>query len=150
MDSDSATASPFSILHVDDDESHLEIVRRNLEDAGLAPADVINVRDGQAALDYLRGEGPFTERTRPPDLVLLDLRLPKVDGLEVIGRVKGDARLRKIPVVVLSTSSVGRDIGEAYARGANSYLVKPTSFREFAGLLGALNEYWLRHNRYAT
>lgn len=137
------------ILLVEDDLSHAEITKRNLERFRVANR-LVHVCDGQDALDYLRGEGRYTDpasRERP-HLVLLDLRLPRVDGLEVLRQMKADPDLRAIPVVILTTSSAERDVMEGYNHHASSYLVKPVDFEQFTRLMDALGFYWLAWNRY--
>jgi two-component system, response regulator len=105
------------------------------------------VRDGEEALDYLFYRGKFEKRTSAqPQLVLLDLKLPKLDGLEVLARLKADARTRFVPVVMLTSSKEPRDMDESYRRGVNSYVVKPVDYREFHEAVRVLGAYWLRYN----
>ncbi len=139
---------PFVILLVEDDLAHAEIVRRNL--AGFHVANRLeHVCNGQAALEYLRGQGAWSCLPHPrPHLILLDLRLPRIDGLEVLASIKADRRLRAIPVVVLSTSDAETDMARAYEQHANSYLVKPLDLGTFIRMIGALGDYWLEWNRY--
>ena len=137
-----------SILLVEDDIAHAEITQRNLEEFGEHVREVIHVLDGQAALDYLYA----TERDKPnalPNLILLDLRLPRVSGLEVLRAVKSSVRLGRIPVVVLTTSDADADLRGAYDSGASAYLVKPAMYDEFRELTRALGKFWLQTNRYA-
>ena len=138
---------PVVILLVEDDLAHAEIVRRNFERSRVAN-ELIHVEDGQAALDFLHREGAYAapQRVPRPDLVLLDLRLPKVDGLEVLRRVKSDPDLTSIPVIVLTTSAAESDMVRAYDAHANSYLVKPIGFPQFVELLDTLGYYWLAWN----
>lgn len=138
---------PVVILLVEDDLAHAEIVRRNFERSRVAN-ELIHVEDGQAALDFLHREGAYAapQRVPRPDLVLLDLRLPKVDGLEVLRRVKSDPDLTSIPVIVLTTSAAESDMVRAYDAHANSYLVKPVDFPQFVELLDTLGYYWLAWN----
>ena len=140
---------PIVILLVEDDEAHAEIVRRNFETCRMANR-LIHVSDGQAALDYLyRRNGYSDPETSPrPGIILLDLRLPKVDGLEVLKTVKADADLSHIPVVILTTSKAESDVVSAYADHANSYLVKPVDFTQFSQLMETFGFYWLAWNRY--
>jgi len=140
---------PFLILLVEDDAAHAEIVRRNLEDFRIANR-IVHVSDGQAALDYLFRQGRFAdpELAPRPGIVLLDLRLPKVDGLDVLKAVKADPELGSIPVVILTTSSAESDKARAYACQANSYLVKPVELRQFTELMGAFGYYWLAWNQH--
>ncbi|OGS36736.1 MAG: hypothetical protein A2506_00995 [Elusimicrobia bacterium RIFOXYD12_FULL_66_9] len=106
--------------------------------------------DGQAALDYLLHEGAYADvQANPrPDLILLDLRLPKVDGLDVLHRLKQDGALKRIPAVVLTTSAAESDMVRAYEGGAGSYLVKPVDFGKFTKLMEAFGFYWLLWNRF--
>jgi CheY-like chemotaxis protein len=140
---------PITILLVEDDPAHAEIVRRNLESSRIANR-LIHVSDGQEALDYLYRRGAFAEPLQAPrpGLVLLDLRLPKVDGLEVLKRIKADAELAQIPVVILTTSTAESDVARAYDCHANSYLVKPVDFTQFVELMEVLDYYWLAWNQY--
>jgi CheY-like chemotaxis protein len=141
---------PLVILLVEDDQAHAEIVRRSL--AGFRVANRLeHVRDGQAALEYLDGQGPWSSLPHPrPHLILLDLRLPKVDGLELLGNIKAEPRLASIPVVVLSTSDAEKDMLRASKSHANSYLVKPLDLDEFVRMIGALGDYWLGWNKQPT
>jgi DNA-binding response OmpR family regulator len=134
---------------VEDDLAHAEIVRRNLEDFRVATR-IVHVEDGQAALDYLFREDRYVDPASSPRpaLVLLDLRLPKVDGLEVLRRIKADAALKRIPVIVLTTSGAESDMIMAYSHGAGSYLVKPVDFEKFTKLMEAFGSYWLVWNQF--
>lgn len=138
---------PINILHVEDDPAHAEIVRRNFADFRVANR-ITHLSDGQAALDYLnRPAGEFREPDCPwPDLILLDLRLPKVDGLEVLRHLKATPELRRIPAVILTTSNAEQDVLRAYELGAGSYLVKPVDFTKFTALLETIGYYWLAWN----
>jgi CheY-like chemotaxis protein len=136
----------LSVLLVEDDAAHAEITRRNIEELAPLIREIVHMSDGQAALDHLR-RGQAGASGLLPDLILLDLRLPRVDGLEVLEQVKADLELKLIPVVVLTTSSADDDVRRAYARGANSYLVKPFEPDEFLKLTRAMGHYWLRLNR---
>jgi CheY-like chemotaxis protein len=138
---------PVVILLVEDDPAHAEIVRRNFEKSRVANR-LIHVADGQAAIDYLYRKGPFADPlvSPRPGMILLDLRLPKVDGLEVLKTIKSDPGLATIPVVVLTTSASEADMVKAYDLHANSYLVKPVDFPQFVALLDTLGYYWLAWN----
>lgn len=138
---------PMVVLLVEDEPAHAEIVRRNFAD--FHPANrLMHVPDGQAALDYLyrRAEYRDPERSPRPALILLDLRLPRVDGLEVLKTIKTDPKLCRIPVVILTTSAAETDIFKAYDNHANSYLVKPVDFLQFVALMETLGRYWLMWN----
>lgn len=141
--------NPIVVLLVEDDPAHVEIVRRNFETSRLANKLMI-VEDGQAALDYLGRKAGFSDaKTFPmPDLILLDLRLPKVDGLEVLKEIKSTPDLLRIPVVILTTSEAEADKVKAYGYHANSYLVKPVDFGKFKELTDMLGYYWVVWNRY--
>ena len=140
---------PVVILLVEDDAAHAEIVRRNFEEF-LVANRLIHVSDGEAALNYLyrRGEFADPEVSPRPSLVLLDLRLPKVEGLEILATVKADPQLARIPVVVLTTSSAESDMVRAYDHHANSYLVKPVELPAFVELMKTLGYYWLAWNEF--
>lgn len=143
------TGEPFLILLVEDDPAHAEIVRRNLEDFRVANR-IVHVPDGQEALDYLFNRERYAdpEKYPRPGMVLLDLRLPKVDGLEVLKTAKADPDLSKIPIVILTTSAAESDMAKAYECQANSYLVKPVDLSQFTALMDAFGFYWLAWNRY--
>lgn len=132
-----------TVLLVEDNADHAELVLRQL--SGLPfPHSVIHVQDGEEALDLLLAGGP---RAIPrPHVILLDLRLPKVDGIEVLRTLKANERTSSIPVVVLSTSAAATDLDRAYLAHVNSYLVKPSELRDFEALLRLFGEYWLRRN----
>lgn len=140
---------PLVILLVEDDAAHAEIVRRNLAEFRVANR-IFHVEDGQAALDYLLRQDVYADpgSSPTPHLILLDLRLPKVDGLEVLRRLKEHKDLRSIPTVVLTTSGAESDMVNAYGRGASSYLVKPVDFEKFTALMEAFGFYWLAWNRF--
>jgi CheY-like chemotaxis protein len=111
--------------------------------------EIVVAHDGVEALDYLFGEGQYQGRDVEdvPELVLLDLKLPKIDGLDVLRRLRDDSRTKYVPVVVLTTSSEQRDIVESYNLGANSYVTKPVDFNEFMDATRQLGTYWLLLNR---
>jgi two-component system, response regulator len=136
------------ILLVEDNQADVELTLRALRKAKLAnPIHVVT--DGAEALDYLFGTGEEAEKSQPhhPRVVILDLKLPKVSGLEVLRRIKADPATRTIPVVVLSSSREAPDVKEAYALGANSYIVKPVDFEKFVEAVGTLGMYWLLLNQ---
>ena len=136
------------ILLVEDNEDHADLVIENLRDHRVANT-IHLVTDGEEALAYLHHKGAFEDpETSPrPHVVLLDLRLPKIDGLDVLKAIKEDPDLQSIPVVVLTTSDAETDLSKAYEYHANSYLVKPVSFNSFMQLMEALGFYWLVWNR---
>lgn len=139
---------PLCILLVEDNPDHAELAMRNLS-SGMIANRVFHVEDGEAALEFLTHSGRYVDPQRypRPHLVLLDLRLPKVDGLEVLRQVKANEQLKSIPVVILTTSDADRDLGQAYRYHANSYLTKPVDFDSFSELLRDLGYYWLAWNR---
>ena len=136
------------ILLVEDEEAHAEIVRRNLEICRMAN-QLMHVADGQAALDYLYRRNEFSDPAKSPrpGVILLDLRLPKVDGLEVLKIIKTDPKLSAIPGVILTTSKVEADMVKAYDNHVNSYLVKPVDFTQFNQLMETFGFYWLAWNQ---
>jgi CheY-like chemotaxis protein len=130
------------ILLVEDDPRDVELTLGTLAEHNLAN-EVTTVRDGQEALDYLLRRGAYA--ARPPGnpvVVLLDLKLPKVDGLEVLAAIRADPSLRRIPVVVLTSSREERDIVESYRLGVNGYVVKPVEFAEFSRAVERLGLFW--------
>jgi two-component system response regulator len=137
------------ILFVEDEPAHAEIVRRSLAECHVANR-LILASDGQAALDYLQDRRTrANDPAQPlPDLILLDLRLPKIDGIDLLRRIKKDESLKAIPVIVLSTSSAPADLRKAYQNGAGSYLVKPVGFDRFMKLMETFGFYWLEWNRF--
>ena len=132
-------------LLVEDDDDHAAIVLRTLQRNRVGNT-VDRVADGQQALDYLRGTTQFAGRPRP-DVILLDLKLPKVDGHEVLETIKNDPQFSSIPTVVLTTSDAEVDRMRAYSNHANSYLVKPVDFHRFRQMVDDLNLYWGVWNR---
>ena len=127
---------PLNILLVEDNPDHAELVRRDLEHFQAANF-LHHVEDGEAALDYIFGRGSYADRAQfpAPDLVLLDLRLPRIEGLEVLRQVKRDPVLHRTPVVVLTTSGAERDVAMAGAYHANSFMTKPVDFRQLSQLI---------------
>lgn len=138
---------PLTILFVEDNPDHAELVMRSLEDHQVANR-IFHVSDGEAALDYLFRRGAYSDPASSPrpHVVLLDLRLPKVDGLQVLERLKASEDLEQIPVVVLTTSHAEQDVSRAYEHHVNSYLVKPLDFERFSRMIDDLGFYWLRWN----
>ncbi len=136
------------ILLVEDNPDDLALALRALRKANLA--NHIHVaRDGAEAMEFIFCEGPHATRRieNGPKMILLDLKLPKVDGLEVLRRVKGDPRTRTIPTVVLTSSREQNDVVESYQLGVNSYIVKPVNFESFATAVQQLGMYWLLLNQ---
>jgi two-component system, response regulator len=135
---------PKLILLVEDNPSDVELTKRALAKNNVAN-ELIVARDGQEALDYLYGTGAHAGRdiSLQPVIILLDLRLPKVDGLAVLRTLKADERTRRIPVVMLTTSKEDRDMIAAYDLGVNSYIRKPVDFAEFVLAVNQMGIYWL-------
>ena len=130
------------ILLVEDDPRDVELTLTALEDYNLAN-EVIIARDGEEALDYLYARGEFKARGgENPAVLLLDLKLPRVDGLEVLRQVKSDDKLRMIPVVVLTSSKEEKDMVASYKLGVNAYVVKPVDFHEFVNAIKELGAFW--------
>jgi hypothetical protein len=135
-----STARLVHFLLVEDDEDHANLILRNLRKSRVAN-DVTHVRDGEKALQYIRGEGDYVDRVMP-DVILLDLKLPKVDGHEILRQIKEDPALKALIVVILTTSKNELDREKAYNAHANSYLVKPVEFDQFREMIDMLNLYW--------
>jgi CheY-like chemotaxis protein len=135
------------IVLVEDNPADVELTLRALRRHNLANR-VVCLHDGAAALDFLFRRGEYAERpAEEPRLVLLDLKLPKVDGIEVLRRIKADERTRSIPVVVLTSSAEERDVVESYRLGVNSYIVKPVEFERFGETVAQAGLYWMVVNR---
>lgn len=128
------------ILLVEDDPGDVELTREGLA-AGKLLVNLNTVDDGIKALSYLRQETPYTDATRP-DIILLDLNMPRMDGRETLKAIKADARLRSIPVVVLTTSEADSDIFNCYDLGASCYIAKPVGFEEFLKVVRSLEDFW--------
>jgi len=139
---------PVEILLVEDNPDDVELTIHALEENNLANRLVI-VRDGAEALDFVFATGDYAHRRvgNGPKVILLDLKLPKVDGMEVLRRIKADPRTQKIPVVVLTSSKEERDLVESYKLGVNSYIVKPVDFEQFVKAVRTLGFYWLLLNQ---
>lgn len=137
----------LTILLVEDNEDHAELVKRNFQHNCVANT-IYHVKDGEEALDYLFRRGRYSDpRSSPkPHLVFLDLRLPKVDGIEVLREIKNSEALKTTPVVILTSSESDKDILKAYSSNANSYVVKPVDFQKFTQLMKDLGFYWLGWN----
>ncbi|HET6875494.1 MAG TPA: response regulator [Acidimicrobiales bacterium] len=132
------------VLMADDDGDDRDITRDAL--ARVSPdSQTCFVSDGRELLDYLRGEGDYAESTSAtvsPDLILLDLNMPRMSGSEALAELKADTALKSIPIVVFSTSSRPDDVSKCYRLGANSYITKPSGFRELVETMGAFHSYW--------
>lgn len=141
------TVKEVEILLVEDNPTDAELAMRALKKSNLANK-LVWVKDGAEALDFIFAAGEYSSRTitNGPKVILLDLRLPKVDGMEVLRRVKEDERTRTIPVVVLTSSKEDRDVAESYKLGVNSYISKPVEFEQFARTVSELGMYWLLVN----
>jgi len=142
------TEKSIEILLVEDNPNDVELTLLALKDNNLTnPIHV--VRDGAEALEFIFATGAYAQReiNHIPKVILLDLKLPKVDGLEVLRRVKGDPRTRAIPVVVLTSSREERDIVESYKLGVNSYIAKPVDFEQFTQAVRTFGLYWLLLNQ---
>ena len=133
-----------TILLVEDNPSDIGLTQRALQKGRIAN-ELVVAQDGQEALDYLWGGGSYATRdvAELPALMLLDLKLPKVRGLEVLRRVREDARTRRLPVVILTSSKEEADVAAGYDLGVNSYVAKPVDFKQFAAAVEQLGLYWL-------
>jgi two-component system, response regulator len=138
----------IDILLIEDNQAHAEIVIRHFESLE-QQINLIHASDGQEALDYLYGKEYNSQpnKKKKPQLIFLDLRLPKIDGLEVLKTIKSDEKLKQIPVIVLTTSDAQTDIVLAYKYHANSYLVKQIDFTKFVEQMECASKYWLSYNR---
>jgi two-component system response regulator len=141
---------PVEILLVEDNPNDAELSLYALKKYNIANR-VHHARDGAEALEYLFRTGKYADRNeQPPRVIMLDLKLPKVDGLEVLRRIKADKSTRSIPVVVLTSSREERDVIESYNLGVNSYIVKPIDFEQFTEAVRSLGLYWLLLNEVPT
>lgn len=138
----------LEILLVEDNRDHAELALHSFNRHRLANK-VHVVYDGEEALDFMFAEGAYADRAAMslPKLVLLDLKLPKLDGVDVLRRIRGDPRTRLVPVTVLTTSEEERDLVETYELGVNSYIVKPVDFKQFTDAIATVGMYWLILNR---
>lgn len=139
---------PIEILLVEDSEDDIELTLDALQQAHIANRMHI-VRDGREALDFVFGAGETWNSDLAARLILLDIKLPLVDGIEVLRALKRDARTRRVPVVMLTSSREERDMVEAYDLGVNSYIVKPVDFDQFRDVVAQLGLYWLILNQHA-
>ena len=141
----------IEVLLVEDNPDDAKLTIRTLKRENLAN-NLIHLKDGAEALDFIYAEGAFTGRDTAynPRVILLDLKMPKVNGLEVLERVKGDPTTKTIPIVILTSSDEDPDIKKAYELGANSYIVKPVDFTSFAKVIAELGFYWVFMNQPAN
>jgi CheY-like chemotaxis protein len=139
---------PVEILLVEDNPNDVELTLQALRASHLAN-EIKVVRDGAEALDFIMCRGPYADRdiNNGPKVILLDLKLPKVDGIEVLRQTKADPRTKMIPIVVLTSSTQDKDIVESYQLGVNSYIAKPVDFQQFTESVNHLGLYWLVYNR---
>ncbi|EQA44612.1 response regulator receiver domain protein [Leptospira broomii serovar Hurstbridge str. 5399] len=143
-----SSSGNFEILYAEDNPNDAELTMRGFKKNNLIN-NVIHVRDGEEALEFLYCKGKFDKRIANefPLFVLLDLKMPKVDGLEVLRTMKGDDNLKMIPVVMLTSSSEERDIVESYKLGVNSYIVKPVEFEKLVITVAEIGQYWCILNK---
>ena len=143
-------AGKLDILLVEDNQDDMDLALHALKQGKLAN-NIVVARDGGEALDFLFCRGAFAQRSfeHPPKLVLLDLKLPKVDGMEVLKQVKSDPRTRTIPIVIMTSSKEERDLVAGYNLGANSYIQKPVDFDQFRETVKSVGLYWLVINHSA-
>jgi two-component system response regulator len=136
------------VLLVEDKRSDAEMTIRAIRKNNIAN-NIVHLKDGKAALDFLFGTGEYAGRdiSKKPRLVLLDLKMPKVDGVEVLRRLKENELTKAIPVIMLTSSSENPDIEKCYALGVNSYIVKPVAFDDFVKVVSQLGMYWMLHNQ---
>jgi two-component system response regulator len=143
------TQSKVDLLLVEDNPNDAELAIRQLKKNNLAN-NLFHVKDGEEALEFIFATGRYAEHEIPvkhPRIVLLDIQMPKVSGIEVLQKIKGDPRTQSIPVVILTSSKEDPDIQKCYALGANSYIVKPVNFESFAEAIKNLGFYWLLLNQ---
>lgn len=135
-----------NVLLVDDNAGDRELVQLSLQDSHCA-GEIVVARDGAEALDFLYRRGDFSERTGPPPaIILLDIKMPRVNGIEVLGKIRSDPQLRLIPVVMLTSSPQGRDVEVCYRMGANGYVVKPFDFAQFTATTRTIAQFWCSLN----
>jgi CheY-like chemotaxis protein len=135
-------SSPGRILLVEDSANDMALTSEALEESGLA-SELAWARDGQEALDYMYRRGTFSERPEGnPAVILLDLKMPRVDGLQVLAKLKADEQLRAVPIVMLTSSAEESDVARSYGLGVNAYVVKPVAFAQFVSALRELSSFW--------
>lgn len=134
---------PIDILLVEDDETDIKITLRAFEKAKLEN-NISVVRDGQEALDYVRHEGQYQDKNKypRPDLILLDIKMPKVDGFQVLDTLKSDDKYKFIPIIMLTSSKGEGDVAKSYKNGAASYIQKPVGYEDFVEVVDGFNFYW--------
>lgn len=139
-------ANPYALL-VEDDPNTSHLIQTIL--AECSPGlKVERVEDGEEALDFLRGRGPFDGRDeRPPAVLLVDIEMPRMDGIELLREVKGDAQLKHLPVVVMAGAFSDAKVYQCYEHGANALVVKPVNYADFAGFVRTLGQFWLTMNQ---
>lgn len=139
----------LNILLVEDNVDHAELVMRSFEEHRVAN-QIYHITNGEEALEYLFRQGAYTDPSRSPrpHVILLDLRLPRIDGLEILEVIRSSPEIANIPVVVLTTSQAEQDVARAYSEHVNSYLVKPVDFNNFTRMMEDLGFYWLAWNHY--
>jgi two-component system, chemotaxis family, response regulator Rcp1 len=142
------TGKPIEILLVEDNPADVRLTKEALKE-GKVRNNLFVARDGVEALEFLRRQGPHANATRP-DLILLDLNLPRRDGREVLAEIKNDDTLKTIPVVVLTTSSAEQDILKSYNLHANCYITKPVDLEQFVQVIKSIDEFWLTIVRLPT
>ncbi|MDY7032233.1 MAG: response regulator [Thermodesulfobacteriota bacterium] len=135
------------ILLVEDNDDHIELTQRALKENGVLNVIYV-VKDGKEALDYLYNRDKYSDKAEAPkpELILLDVKLPKIDGFEVLKQVKNDPDLKPIPIIMLTTSSRDEEIAKGYSEGANSYVTKPVDFNKFVAKIKNLQMYWVLVN----
>ena len=138
----------FDILLVEDNQDEAELTIRALKKSKIR-SSVVHIKNGEEALDFIFCQGRYDDRNIGyiPKLILLDLKMPRVDGIEILRRIKWDERTKIIPIVVLTSSKEEKDIMQSYQLGANSYFVKPVDFENFVDSIGTLTHYWLELNQ---
>ena len=136
-----SNARPFELLLVEDNLGDVRLMMEALSETDWS-RNLSVVEDGEQALQYLRRQAPYHNATRP-DLILLDLNLPRKDGRQVLAEVKGEPSLRSIPVIVLTTSRMQEDIDHAYNLHANGYVAKPTDFASYSAMVQAIGQFWM-------
>jgi CheY-like chemotaxis protein len=148
MNQEKINGEPLIILLIEDNPGHADLVKRTLKNHRIVNK-IFYVPDGEQALDYLYHRGKYADPNAcpRPHVILLDLRLPKIDGQEVLETIKEDKSLKSVPVVILTTSKAEQDVSKAYSNHANSYLVKPVDFAKFSQMMSDLGFYWLSWNR---